>query len=143
MSNKILKYISVDTNILDYCIDNNIASSEFNDLLKKNGYVPLLVPYVIYECAKCFVDKNHEKIAKKETIERGKKLFCYIKELNPFYSCKRDYLYKMECDKIKYDREVNCLAGVLLSDIIQKRIDELCLGYLSEDLKKFILSHVL
>ena len=96
----ILKHISIDTNILNYCLDNNVATDEFNSLLENNGYVPLLVPHVLYECTKCFVGKCSENHAKQASIDRGKKLFCYIKELEPAYSCRRDYLFKMECDKI-------------------------------------------
>lgn len=135
----ILKYISIDTNVLNYCLDNDIATNEVNSLLENNGYMPLLVPYVIYECAKCFVDKDPGKIAEITAIERGKKLFCYIQELKPAYSCRRDHLFKMECDKIKYGNEINFLAGVLLKDEIQRRVDNLCFGNITEDLKRFVL----
>lgn len=139
----ILKHISIDTSILNHCVDEGITPKEFNLLLEKNGYTPLLVPYVTYECAACFVDtKDPGRLVGFEKDEKGKKLFSYIKELKPDYSCRRDHLYKMECDKIKCGVGVSYLAGKILEDQVNIRIENLCCGNLTEEQKRLIIERL-
>lgn len=110
-----LSSISLDTNVIDRCIDNNISATELNTLLKNKGFFPVVNLYVFYELARMFVTNFQDKAVV---------IFSFIRDLQPIFCCRPEILLSMECRKIQFGETVQPFAAQSFMQHINKRIQD-------------------
>lgn len=123
-----MKRVSLDTNIFDYCHNNQISANALNKFLDENGLIPFVSFYVTYELARNFL-KNPRK---------AREIFHLLHEIKPKFFNKIEKLYALEYMKLKNNLLVNFEADELLENSIKERILNFSKGIIDLSLRQFI-----
>lgn len=114
-----MKTAFLETSAINKCLDNKINAKRLKEILK---WHPVIGNYTTYELARTF----------KGDPDKTKQLFCFIKELDPIFTCSRIKLYQQEVERIKTDSIVNHLIEPSKLCALKMRIDDYCKGHFNQ-----------
>lgn len=124
----IIKTAFLETSAINKCCDNHINGYQLNSLFKQNNIEPVVGMYTLYELAR----------AHNVDLEKAKKLFQFIQQLNPSFCYRKDLLYKWEAEKITDNKAVNYIVNSIdLREKISSRIANYSNGLFTEEDKEF------
>lgn len=119
----------IDTNVIDFCVRENISVDRFKKILIKEKLTPVIPIWVTYELLKNILTDK----------EKAVKLFLFIKDLDPKFSSPTKILYYQEAKKLRNQAQIYnpFVASSFLSGM-KRKIDAYCSGYFSSHDIQFV-----
>lgn len=118
----------IETSAINWFYDAGFDANKTNVLFDSQNLIPVVGMDTIYELARCFTVKP----------ERAKALFCFLKELNPNYSCQREQLYIQEINSLREAKAVGAFLGYYTDEALTERMEQYSTGIFNRAHVEFI-----